>query len=154
MPIHVDELTNDEPFPIKPGTNEYEALSFLVANHQYGFTPAEIATNTTVSSTSASKTMARLYKKGFAERSAGAYYVAPDRVETVRKRLDSLDSAVQLFASTADDDGYGTANWDEELPSLDPTDESNPTAPHDQQPTDEAVDDLIAESIDESDQPE
>ena len=38
MPIHLDDLMNDEPFPIKPDTNEYEALSFLVVHREYGFT--------------------------------------------------------------------------------------------------------------------
>lgn len=60
MPIHVDELTNDEPSPVKPDTNEYEALIFLVANHTYMLAPAEIVDNTVLTKSTASKTMARL----------------------------------------------------------------------------------------------
>lgn len=124
MPIHVDELTNDEPFPVKPETNEYEALSFLVAHREYGFTPSEIAVHTDISDASASKTMARLFEKGLVERSEGAYYVAPDRAETLTQRLESLDAAVQLFESAPSDDIYTDEGWENDVPSIDPDEDT------------------------------
>ncbi|MEF8802195.1 MAG: helix-turn-helix domain-containing protein [Halolamina sp.] len=99
MPIYIDELTNDDPVPVKPETNEYEALSFLLGHREYGFAPSEIAAQTDSSDASASKTMARLFETGLVERSNGTYYVAPDHAETLTQRLNSLDAAVHLFES-------------------------------------------------------
>ncbi|WP_323173194.1 helix-turn-helix domain-containing protein [Natrialba sp. PRR66] len=123
MPVPVDKLTNDEPFPVKPDTNEYEALRFLVANQEYGFTPLEVSDQTNISKSSASKTMARLFKKDLAKRSNGAYYVEPEHVNKLQQRLESLDAAVQLFESTPDDDAYAEEGWEEDLPSINPDDE-------------------------------
>lgn len=58
MPVPVNDLTDDEPFPVKPESAEYEALSFLVIHHEYGFTPQEIAARTALNKTTASNTMA------------------------------------------------------------------------------------------------
>jgi len=124
MPIHVDELTSDDPFPVKPETNEYEALSFLVAQREYGFTPTEIADHTDICKSSTSKTMARLFEKGLVERSDGAYYVEPDRADTLKQRLESLDSAVEFFDSTPNDDAYAEEGWENDVPSIDPDDSS------------------------------
>ena len=46
MPRYIDELTRDETFPVKPETNEYTALSFLLQHREYGFSPTEIAEQT------------------------------------------------------------------------------------------------------------
>ena len=123
MPYHVDELRRDEPFPVSPETNEHAALRFLVANHDYGFSPSEIATETEISKSSASKTMSRLHEKGLVNRSQGAYYIDPERVESLKRRLESLDAAVDLF-DDAPDDAYADAGWEDELPELDPSDQS------------------------------
>jgi len=123
MPYHVDELRRDEPFPVSPETNEHAALRFLVANHDYGFSPSEIAAETDISKSSASKTMSRLHEKGLVSRSQGAYYVDPERVESLKRRLESLDAAVDLF-DDAPDDAYADAGWEDELPELDPSDQS------------------------------
>jgi len=123
MPYHVDELRRDEPFPVSPETNEHAALRFLVANHDYGFLPSEIAAETEISKSSASKTMSRLHEKGLVSRSQGAYYVDPERVESLKRRLESLDAAVDLF-DDAPDDAYADAGWEDELPELDPSDQS------------------------------
>lgn len=120
MPIHVDDLTSDDPFPVKPDTNEYEALSFLVAHREYGFTPSEIAAHTDINESSASKTMARLFEKGLVERTEGAYYADPDRVDTLKQRLKSLDSANRLFEAVPNDDVYAQDEWEDELASIDP----------------------------------
>lgn len=119
MPRHVDELQDGEPFPVKPGTNEYTALSFLVSNREYGFTPKEIADRTAVTETSASKTMVRLFEKGLVERTHGTYYVDPDRTEELKHRLDSIDAAVRLHETAPDDDAYAAAGWEEHVSSLD-----------------------------------
>ena len=122
MPYHVDELRRDEPFPVSPETNEYAALRFLVANHDYGFSPSEIAAETKITESSASKTMSRLHEKGLVSRSQGAYYIDPERVESLQRRLESLDAAVELF-DDAPDDAYANAGWEDELPELDPGEE-------------------------------
>jgi len=120
MPRHVDELRDGEPFPIKPDTNEHEALSFLLSNREYGFTPTEIADRTTISEASASKTMTRLFDKGLVARSQGVYYADPDRADDLKRRLDSLDAAVRLHETTPDDDAYTEPGWEENVSSIDP----------------------------------
>lgn len=125
MPRHVDELRNGDPFPVKPETNEYEALSFLVRNREYGFRPSEIAEQTDINETSASKTMARLFEKGLVKRAEGLYYVDPDRAGELKQRLDSLDAAVRLFETAPDDDAYAESDWAETLPSIDSERDSN-----------------------------
>jgi len=120
MPRHVDELQNGEPFPVKPDTNEYEALSFLVRNREYGFRPSEIAERTDISKASASKTMTRLFEKGLVKRSEGLYYVDPDRTGELKQRLDSLDAAVQLFATAPSDDADAEPGWEDTLSSITP----------------------------------
>ena len=145
MPIHVDHLTNDDPFPVKPDTNEYEALSFLVAHNEYGFTPREIADHTDINDSSASKTMARLFEKGLVERSDGAYYAAPDRVDTLKQRLKSLDSAIQLFESTPNDDIYAEEGWEDEMPSIDPDKEADTADEGDTTSVEEQAADLITD---------
>ena len=136
MPRHVDELRDGQPFPIKPGTNEHEALSFLVSNREYGFSPTEIADRTTISEASASKTMTRLFDKGLVARSQGVYYADPDRADDLKRRLDSLDAAVRLHESAPDDDAYAEPGWDEDVSSIDP---------------DQNRDQLPTEAADESD---
>jgi len=145
MPYHVDELRRDEPFPVSPETNEYAALRFLVANHEYGFTPAEIAAETEIAEASASKTMSRLHEKGLVSRSQGAYYVDPERVESLKHRLESLDAAADLF-DDAPDDAYADAGWEDELPELDPSadDDSGDSDSNDGDPIDAET--LVADS--------
>lgn len=148
MPRHIDELRNDDPFPVKPGTNEYEALSFLVSHREYGFTPAEIADHTDVSSSSVSKTVARLYEKGLVSRSSGAYYVEPERADEVKRQLESLDSATRLFDS-APEDAYSEKGWEEEVPSIDP-DASVRSESREPTELETEAEDLISDVLDES----
>jgi DNA-binding MarR family transcriptional regulator len=145
MPIHVDDLTNDEPFPVKPDTNEYEALSFLVAHREYGFTPSEIAGHTEINESSASKTMARLFEKGLVERAEGAYYAAPDRADKLKQRLESLDSAIQLFESVSNDDVYAEEGWEDEMATIDPDEEADTTDEGDSTPAEDQATNLIAD---------
>lgn len=145
MPIHVDDLTNDEPFPVKPDTNEYKALSFLVAHREYGFTPSEIADHTDVNQSSVSKTMARLFEKELVERSEGAYYAPPSSADKLKKRLKSLDSASQLFESSPQDDIYAEKGWEDEMPSIDPDEEADTTDEADPTRVEDQAVDLIAD---------
>lgn len=145
MPIHVDHLTSDDPFLVKPDTNEHEALSFLVTHREYGFTPSEIADHTDINNSSASKTMVRLFEKGLVERSDGAYYVAPDRVDTLTRRLESLDSAIQLFESTPTDDVYAEEGWEDKLPSIDPNAEADTTNQESSPSVENQAKDVIAD---------
>lgn len=111
-------MSDDGPFPVKPDTNEYEVLSFLVANHKYGFSPAQVADNTDISKMSASETMTYFFEKDLIEQVDGTYYVDPDCVDKLKRRLNSLDSVVQLFRSVSDD-AYAEDGWEDELPSID-----------------------------------
>ncbi|WP_210423577.1 MarR family transcriptional regulator [Halorussus marinus] len=119
MPVPVDELTSDDRFPIKPDTNEYRVLSFLVAHREYGYTPREIAARTALNKTAVSSTMARLFEYGLIERADNVYYVDPSRASKLKRRLESLDSLVQFFES-APDDSYAEKGWEQELPTFDP----------------------------------
>jgi len=121
MPVPVDELTEDESFPVTPDTNEYEALDFLVRHRQYGFSPREIAARTDINESSVAKTMRRLDEKGLVERSDEIYYVDPVRIDTIRARLTSVDAVVRLFEGTPDDDAYAEAGWEEQVPPIDST---------------------------------
>lgn len=118
MPRHVSDLQRDESFPVKPGTNEYEALSFLSRNSEFGFSPAEIAAQTPVPKSSASKTMARLVEKGVIERAEGVYYVEPERQAAIKRRVESLDAAARLFETAPSDDAYAE-DWEAAVPTLD-----------------------------------
>jgi len=129
MPVPVDDLTNNNPYPVKPDTNEYEALSFLVANHKYGFTPSELAARTDLSKTSAAKAMARLFEDRLIERAETTYYIDPHRADELKQRLASLDSAARLFEK-APDDAYAKQGWEHEVPSLDRDESTEPTSDH------------------------
>lgn len=124
MPIPIDDLTNDELFSVKPESVEYEALSFLVAHHKYGFTPKEIAARTALNKTAASSTMAQLVEKGLVEQAENVYYIDPRRVDELSNRLRSLDSAVELFEVTPDDDRYAEEDWKQEVPSINPDEQT------------------------------
>jgi len=129
MVVPVDELTNNDPYPVKPDTTEYEVLSFLVANHKYGFTPSEVAARTDLSKTSASKAMARLFEDRLVERTETIYYIDPHRADELKQRLASLDSAARIFEK-APDDAYANQGWEQEVPSLDRDESTEPTSEH------------------------
>jgi DNA-binding MarR family transcriptional regulator len=148
MPRHVDDLRNSDSFPVKPATNEYHALSLLVANREFGFTPAEIADRTTVSEASASKTMTRLFEKGLVERAQGSYYAEPERADELKRRLDSLDATARLF-ETAPDDAYAEPGWETQVPSIDPDDER--TRAEDERTTVADADELVSDLTDSDD---
>ncbi|CDK40382.1 helix-turn-helix domain-containing protein [Halorubrum sp. AJ67] len=120
MPVPVDELTADEPFPVKPESNEYKALSFLVTHYEYGFTPREIVARTALDKTTASNVMARLFETGLVKRVDDVYHIEPRQVDELKYRLESLDSAVRLFEATPNDDSYAEEGWEQEVPSIDP----------------------------------
>lgn len=146
MPRHVDDLRSSDTFPVKSGTNEHHALGFLVANREFGFTPAEIAERTTISEASASKTMTRLFDKGLVERAQGSYYVEPERVDELQRRLDSFDAAARLFESALADP-YAEPGWEAEVPGIDPDDDPN-TTNDDARTTGSDADELVTDLSD------
>lgn len=121
MPVPVDELTDDDPFPVTPDTNEYEALDFLVRHHEYGFRPHEIAERIEINESSVAKTMRRLDEKDLVERSDEIYYVDPVRVDAIKARLKSFDTVARLFERTPDDDAYAEEGWEQKVPTIDST---------------------------------
>ena len=120
MPVSIDELTADEPFPVKPESNECKALTFLVTHHEYGFTPREIAAQTALNKTAAVNALARLFENELIDRADDVYYIEPHQVDKLKHRLDSLDSAVRLFEAAPNDDSYAEEGWEQEVPSIDP----------------------------------
>lgn len=130
MPVPVDELTNGDPFPVKPDTNEYEALSFLVTHHEYGFTLSEIAARTDLSKASTAKAMAPLLENGLVERAENIYYIDPRRADELKQRLASLDSVDRLFEAAPSEDAYANQDWEQEVPSIDPDEEIEPSTEH------------------------
>ncbi|TKX36659.1 MarR family transcriptional regulator [Halorubrum sp. CGM4_25_10-8A] len=131
MPVPVDELTDDEPFPVNAESPEYEVLSFLVAHHEYGFTPQEIAARTGLNETTASNTMAQLVEDELVEQVENVYYIDPRRVDELTNRLRSLDSAVELFEVTPDDDSYAQEDWEQEVPSINPDEQTETSVERD-----------------------
>ena len=124
MPVPVDDLITDEPFPVKPESAEYEILTFLVTAHGYGFTPQEIAARTGHSKATVSDAMAHLVESGLVKRAETVYYIEPWRVGELTNRLRSLDSVVKLFEVTPNDDSYAEAGWEQHVPSLDPDEQT------------------------------
>jgi len=118
MARHVNDRWNGDPFPVKPETDEYRALSFLVRHREDGFTPQEIAEHTEISESSASQTMPRLFEKGVVERTDGTYYVEPERADSLQRRLESIDAATRLFAYAPEDDAYADPGWEQQVPSI------------------------------------
>lgn len=145
MPVPVDDLTDNESFPIKPKSAEYEALSFLVIHHEYGFTPQEIADRTALNKTAASSTMAQLFEKGLVEQAENVYYIDPRRVDELTNRLRSLDSAVELFEVTPDDDSYAEEDWEQEVPSINPGEQTETSNERDSEAVKARAEALIEE---------
>lgn len=92
MPTPVNELKkrDEASFPVRPGTNEEEALRFLAANPDLGWTPKEIAAHTTIAETSITKTMDRLHEKTLVDRVQGMYFVKPERLDEIQGVLGDL----------------------------------------------------------------
>ncbi|SNR65997.1 MarR family protein [Halorubrum ezzemoulense] len=150
MPVPIDDLKDDEPFPVNPESPEYEALSFLVAHHEYGFTPQEIATRTGLNETTASNTMAQLVEDGLVEQAENVYYVDPRRVDELTNRLRSLDSTVELFEVTPDDDSYAQEGWEQEVPSINPDEQTETSVERDSKAV-KARAEALVEEVENSD---
>jgi hypothetical protein len=109
---------NDEnPYLVVPGTDEYDALGFLVRNRGEQFTPPEIAAGTDITEADAADTMTTLFEDDLVERSQGAYYVPVDRGEDLQRRLESVDAAAKLHEN-APDDAYAVDGWEEHVDSV------------------------------------
>lgn len=92
MPTPVDELKvrDDADFPVHPGTNEEEALRFLAASPDLGWTPTEVADHTTIAASSITKTMDRLHEKTLVDRVQGMYFVKQGRLDEIQGVLGDL----------------------------------------------------------------
>jgi DNA-binding IclR family transcriptional regulator len=113
----MDDSRNHEPFPVLPGTDEYEVLSFLVRNRGERFTSSEIAVHADVTEASAPETLHNLLEKNLVEYDQKSYYVDSERAEDIKSRLESVDAAERLHEITPDDDIYAVTDWEEELNS-------------------------------------
>jgi len=108
---------DENPYLVTPGTDEYDALSFLVRNRGEKFTPPEIAAGTGISEADAADTMTTLFEDDLVERSQGAYYVPVDRAEELQRRLESVDAAAKVHENEPDD-AYAVEGWEDEVDSL------------------------------------
>lgn len=102
MPIKLD--SNDEPPPVKPGTNAHEPLSILLEYPEMGFTPKELAEMTTVAHASVHKTLARLQEKGLV-RKIDSYWTLAEDVSA--SQIANVVSLHEIEAAYGDDE-YGT----------------------------------------------
>lgn len=120
MPRHANDLRNGGALPVKPQTNEYKLLSFLVRNRDYAFTLDQIAHKVDVDESSVPETLSRLLEKGLIEQTEDLYYLGPGRADTLKRQLDSIDAAARLFEAAPRDDAYAEEGWENSLPSIDP----------------------------------
>lgn len=73
-----DDCNLDELLGVRPDTDEAKALSFLYANSDYGFKPAEICDHTSIPNNSSAKALSRLFEKDVIGKTADGYYHALD----------------------------------------------------------------------------
>ena len=107
----------DEPFLVKPETGEYEVLCVLVANQKDGTTSDEIVAKTELSTSRAVETLGLLSKSEIVYQEDGVYYIGSEQAERLKRRLKSVDAAVQLFESTPDD-AYAEEGWRDQVASI------------------------------------
>ena len=113
MPIKLDP--NDEPPPVKPGTNAHELLSVLLEYPEMGFTPKELAEMTTVPHPSVHKTLTRLREKGLVRKIDSYWALAED---VASSRIANVVSLQQIEGAYGDD-AYGTDDeWAETAQDL------------------------------------
>lgn len=122
-PVPVEELRarEDAEFPVKPGTNEEDALRFLAANPDFGWPPKTIADRTEIPESSATKTAARLYEKGLVDRSAGYYFVVPERLDEIQGFLGDLHHLVELAGEPGQDPVHPTGPTERERAEPEPS---------------------------------
>lgn len=113
----MEEHRNDGPFLVKPETDEYETISFLVRNRKSSFNPSEIASTLNVTEQETSRALSHLFDQGLVDRSQESYYVGSEKAKHLQRRLKSVDSAERLHNTTPDDDAYAEGEWEDDLAS-------------------------------------
>lgn len=119
MPREVEGLRDEGPFPVKPQTDEYRVLSFLVQKWEYAFTPDEIVSETGIDKPVVLNILSHFLEKEMIEQTEDLYYLRSDQVDVLKRRLDSVDAAVRLFEAAPGDDAYAEEGWENSLPSID-----------------------------------
>lgn len=89
--------------------------------------------------------MAQLVENGLVERADDVYYIDPRRVDELTNRLRSLDSAVELFEVTPDDDSYAEEDWEQEVPSINPDEQTETSVERDSKAVKARAEGLIEE---------
>ena len=92
MPIHKHEFENrddDGTSTVRPGTNAYELLQFLLHNEEYAFTPKELSEETEVAYGSVSKTLSRLADRDLVVSSEEYWKVTDDESRIAMESLKS-----------------------------------------------------------------
>ena len=99
---------------------------------------------------SPSNTIAQLVEDGFVEQAENVYYIDPRRVDELTNRLRSLDSAVELFEVTPDDDSYAQEDWEQEVPSINPDEQTETSVERDSKAV-KARAEALVEEVENSD---
>jgi len=127
-------------------SNEISLCAIFRTYDEDGFTPQETAARTGLNKTTASNTIAQLVENGVVERADDVYYIDPRRVDELTNRLRSLDSAVKLFKVTPDDDSYAEENWEQEVPSINPDEQTETSVERDSKAVKARAEALIEEA--------
>lgn len=115
MPIKLDQDTDPDSIPVRPGTNAHAILEALADHPSLAFSAAELEEMTDIPSGSIRKTLSRLVDKELVENFDGYYTIKDDIIASQIATVISLEAIEDAYG----DDVYGTTDdWDEELPDL------------------------------------
>lgn len=118
MPVEVDELRKHggAPVRLRPETNAFRIVEFLVRTPELAYSPKEISEATDVPRSSVGKTLQRLEDRGLVQHLGEYWAVADD------DRLASHVASIHSMETVADrygDDYYGeNPDWADDLPDL------------------------------------
>lgn len=118
MPIEADTLrdTDVDVLPVRPGTNEYTLLAYLLDHRDLAYTPKELSEATDVTYGSVYPTLQRLEKKGFVEK-VDRYWMAVED-DRIAARTASLLGLRTIAEQDGDDAFSQNPEWADELPGL------------------------------------
>jgi hypothetical protein len=121
MPVDFETHEPGSPrVDLSEGTNARRLLEFLLRTPTVGYTPAELAEETTVPRGSVGPTLNRLEAAGLV-RHKEPYWAAPEDDRTAAATAAFI--GVETVASTYSNDWYAQNDgWAEELPDLDEED--------------------------------
>ncbi len=116
MPIDADALRDGDGLSVRPGTNEYALLAFLLQHRDLAYTPKELSDETDIPYGSVYPTLQRLEEKGFVEK-VDRYWMAIDDDRIASKAASLV--GLRTIAVREDEDEYSQhPDWATDLPDL------------------------------------